>query len=271
VEQEAAQESSGFAGQGPFSPDLKARVRQLEKRMAGWVAGMVKPGSSFQGVKLRPADPPKYAGGNKDVVKDWLATMVQWLGSGSCVPEQRVSLAQTFLTGGAASLWRAKSAALQAQGVDIQDWDVFARTLEQAFGHQDPEQNARDKLDVLKQTGSVEDYANKFQSLVAEIVAMPPSEGDLLQKFINGLKPDIQMAASIDPVTGTRWMNLQKFISFACATDASRVQATKGKQAVTSQSRGSPLAQGPVTRISSRARGPTSHPRPSQPRSLRQA
>jgi hypothetical protein len=118
----------------------------------------MKLGSSFQGVKLRPADVPKYAGGNKDVVKDWLATMVQWLGSGMRVPEQRVGLAQTFLTEGAASLWRAKSAAHQAQGFDIQDWDVFPRTLEQAFGHQDPEQNARDQLDVLKQTGSMEDY-----------------------------------------------------------------------------------------------------------------
>jgi hypothetical protein len=39
------------------------------------------------------------------------------------------------------------------------------------------------------------------------------------------------MVAGIYPVTGTRWMNLQKFISFACATDASRAQATKGKQA----------------------------------------
>jgi hypothetical protein len=86
-------------------------------------------------------------------------------------------------------------------------------------------------LDVLKQTGSVEDYANWFQSLVAEIVAMLPSICDLLQKFRNGLKPDIQMVASIDPVTGTRRMNLQKFISFACATDASRAQAGKGKQA----------------------------------------
>jgi hypothetical protein len=53
VEQEAAQESSGFAGQGPFSPDLKARVRQLEKQMAEWVGGKVKPGSSFQGVTRR--------------------------------------------------------------------------------------------------------------------------------------------------------------------------------------------------------------------------
>ena len=222
VQEEAAQESSSFAGQGLFSPNLKKRVRQLEKQLADLVFGKTKPGSSFQGIKLKPTDPPKYAGGNKDVVKDWLATMAQWLGSGSCVPEQRVPLAQNFLTGGVASLWRAKSAALQAQGVDIQDWDVFTGTLKQAFGHQDPEQNARDKLDVLKQTGSVEDSANKFQSLMAEIVAMPPSEGDLLQKFRNGLKPDIQMAASFDPVTGTRWMNLQKFISFACATDASR-------------------------------------------------
>jgi hypothetical protein len=77
---------------------LKKRVRQLEKLMAEWVVGKMKPGSSFQGIELRPADPLKYAGGNKDVVKDWLATMVQWLGSGSCVPEQGVSLTQTFLT-----------------------------------------------------------------------------------------------------------------------------------------------------------------------------
>jgi hypothetical protein len=54
---------------------------------------------------------------------------------------------------------------------------------------------------------------------------------NLLQKFRNGLKPDIQMSAGINPVTGTRWMNLQKFVCIACATDASRAQATEGKQA----------------------------------------
>jgi hypothetical protein len=188
-----------------------------------------------------------------------------------CVPEQRVGLAQTFLTGGAASLWRAKSAVLQAQGFDIQDWDVFARTLEQAFGHQDPEQNARDKLDALKQTGSVEDFADKFQSLVAEIVAMPLSEGDLLQKFKNGQKPDIQMVASIDPVTGTRWMNLQKFISFACATDASRAQANKGKQASEKSEQGKSSSSGATYKDKLKARGLMSLLLVSQPRRLRQA
>jgi hypothetical protein len=68
---------------------LKSPQALLEKQMAEWVAGKMKPGGSFQGVKLRPANPPKYAGGNKDVIKDWLATMVQWLGSSSCVPEHR--------------------------------------------------------------------------------------------------------------------------------------------------------------------------------------
>jgi hypothetical protein len=134
-EEAGAQESSDVADMGPFSPDLKTRVKQLEQLVADLVAGKMKPATSFEGVKLRPADSPKYAGGNKDLIKDWLATMVRWLGFGMCVPEQRVGLAQTFLTGGAASLWRAKSAVLQAQGFDIQDWDVFARTLEQAFGH----------------------------------------------------------------------------------------------------------------------------------------
>jgi hypothetical protein len=104
-EEAGAQESSGVAGMGPFSPDLKTRVKHLEQLVADLVAGKMKPATSFQGVKLRPADRPKYDGGNKDVIKDWLATMVQWLGSGICVPEQRVGLAQTFLTGGAASLW----------------------------------------------------------------------------------------------------------------------------------------------------------------------
>jgi hypothetical protein len=130
------------------------------------------------------------------------------------------------------------------QNQKLSMWDVFARTLEQASGHEDPEQIARDKLDVLKQTGSVDNYANRFQSLVAEIVAMPPSEGDLLQKFRNGLKPDIQMVASIDPVTGSRWMNLQKFTSFACATDASRAQASKGKQASDKSEQGKSASSG---------------------------
>jgi hypothetical protein len=117
----------------------------------------------------------------------------------------------------------------------------------------------------------VEDFANKFQSLVAEIVAMPSSEGNLLQKFRNGLKPDIQMVASIDPVTGTRWIKLWKFISYACALMLSGPRLTRVSRPVRSPSRGSPQAQGPLTRISSKAEGLMTLLLVSQPRRLRQA
>jgi hypothetical protein len=76
-EEAAAQEFSGVAGREPFSRHTKERVKQLEKQLADLVAWKMKPVSTFQGIKLRPVDLPKYARENKDVIKEWLATMVQ--------------------------------------------------------------------------------------------------------------------------------------------------------------------------------------------------
>ena len=133
--------------------------------------------SAFQGVKLRPKDPPLFSGEDKQMpIKDWLATVTEWLDTGSCDPDRRVPMAQTFLSKGASSYWRARVQALKSQNVDI-DFAQFAKTLEAGFGHQDPEQNARDKLEALTQTGTVEDYASKFQSLSAEIVTLSRRRG----------------------------------------------------------------------------------------------
>jgi uncharacterized protein YbaA (DUF1428 family) len=79
------------------------------------------------------------------------------------------------------------------------------------------------------------------------------------------------MVASIDPVTGTRWMKLQKFISFACATDASRAQATKGKQASDKSEQGKSSSSWASYKDKLKARGSMSLPMASQPRSQRQA
>lgn len=86
----------------------------------------------------------------------------------------------------------------------MDDFAVFTETMEAGFCHQDREQIARDKLDALTQTGSAENFAARFQSLVAEITELPPLEGDLTQMFMNGLHFDIQTEAGIDPQTGTR-------------------------------------------------------------------
>ena len=236
----------GSLSVGVTNPILRQKFEQMEARaiaqteviqgLQAQVASLVAVAqaapaqkSAFQGVKLRPKDPLLFSGEDKKMaVKDWLATVKDWLDTGSCDPDRRVPLAQTFLSNGAASYWRARNQALKDQGVMV-DFALFAKTLESGFGHQDPEQNARDKLEALSQTGSVEDYASRFQSLSAEIVTLPLSEGDKIQRFRNGLKTEMQTAAGIDPMTGKRWMDLGKFIDFACSVDATRAQAGKQK------------------------------------------
>jgi hypothetical protein len=78
------------------------------------------------------------------------------------------------------------------------------------------------------------------------------------------------MVANIDPVTGTRWMNLQKFISFACATDASRAQANKGKQASEKSEQGKSSSSGATYKDKLKGKRPNEPPASSQPRRLRQ-
>ena len=57
--------------------------------------------SAFQGVKLRPKDPPLFSGEDKQMpIKDWLATVTEWLDTGSCDPEsRRVPMAQILVQG----------------------------------------------------------------------------------------------------------------------------------------------------------------------------
>ena len=226
-----------FEQQGAMIESLTTQVQVLKALREVPAATVPRSNKGYQGVKLRPYDPLPFSGNDSKLpIKRWLETVEDWLEAGRVEPDCQVGLAKTFLVHGASSFWRAKSLTLKAQGVDVTDFAVFAKTLEAGFGHQDPEQIARDKLDVLTQTGSVEDFAARFQSLVAEIVELPPSQGDLIQKFRNGLHADIQTAAGIDPQTGKRWMDLNRFIEFACSVDATRSQAGKGKSASGSHS-----------------------------------
>ena len=209
---------------------LGAELQELKTMLKEPRAPITRDQLGYQGVKLHPFNPLPFSGSDRNLpIKNWLASMEDWLKTGRVVNDSKVDMAKTYLTHGASTFWRAKSQVLAAQGVDVNDFAVFAKTMESGFGHQDPEQIARDKLDALTQTGSVEDFAARFQSLVAEITELPPSEGDLIQKFRNGLHPDIQTAAGIDPQTGRRWMDLNRFIEFASSVDATRSQVGKSK------------------------------------------
>jgi hypothetical protein len=180
--------------------------------------------------RLKPNDPPQFSGEDKRTIDAWIKTVKVWLAAGGIFPEYEVAMARTFLVKGAADLLSAKEGELDKQqtadGREFISFAVFEAFLREHFGYQDEEQVARDELDDLKQTGSVEDFARKFQACVARIKALPPSEGDLIQRFRKGLKPEILQHVAVDPATKKRWTALQPFIAFASAYDASRIQVT---------------------------------------------
>jgi hypothetical protein len=184
--------------------------------------------------RLKPNDPPKFSGEDKGVVDDWTAAMRHWLAAGLVAPEHEVLLARTFLVKGAASLFAAREAELPrlttGDGRVYIPYADFESFLKEHFGYQDQEQVARDELDELRQTGSVEDFARKFQACTAKIKSMPMSEGDLIQRFRKGLRPEILQHVAVDPSTQKRWTSLQAFIAFASTYDASRVQVNKAGQ-----------------------------------------
>ena len=54
----------------------------------------------------------------------------------------------------------------------------------------DEQRKARDALLTLRQNQSVGDYIQKFESIV--VCIQDTTEGELLHKFIHGLKPEIK-------------------------------------------------------------------------------
>jgi len=178
--------------------------------------------------RLKPNDPPQFSGEDKRTIDAWIKSVKVWLAAGNISPGYEVAMARTFLVKGAAELLGAMEGDLDKpntqDGREYIPFPAIEAFLREHFGYQDEEQVARDELDDLKQTGSVEDFARKFQACVARIKALPPSEGDLIQRFRKGLKPEILQHVAVDPATRKRWTALQLFIAFASAYDASRVQ-----------------------------------------------
>ena len=95
--------------------------------------------------------------------------------------------------------WDMLALELAADKKDPQLWDNFYDTLLTAYGSVNQELVARNKLRVLRQKGSVEDYANEFQQLCSHITKNHVSRGDKIERFISGLKEDIRKKVLVDP------------------------------------------------------------------------
>ncbi len=66
--------------------------------------------------------------------------------------------------------------------------DTLFKQLTAAFKDVDHENRLRQKLFMLRQTGSVQSYIAAYRSIIVDLGDDAPNDSDQLYNFINGLK-----------------------------------------------------------------------------------
>ena len=147
---------------------------------------------------LKMERPPQYSGASaakgKTVlsVRAWAFSVQNYLDmtAPQLAEADRVRYAAGLLTGEAANWWylRTHQRGFLAEA-PIRTLPEFFEGLTRRFEPILEEQQARDSLAALTQTGTVETYYSKFMDLAGHIGSLSPDEA--LDRFMRGLKSDV--------------------------------------------------------------------------------
>ncbi len=147
--------------------------------------------------RLKPSKPDMYDGRAGTDVDNFLFAVHQYCDLANEPSEtSRITFAASLLKGAAATWWRALASTQPGQLPAT--WQDFCTLMKAQFQPINSVKIARDKLAVLKQVGSVRDYAFRFRTLLLEIPSM--AESEKLDRFVRGLKPAVRREVELrDP------------------------------------------------------------------------
>lgn len=140
---------------------------------------------------LKPPKPTFFAGASKEKsgLEDWLFKIQTQFNALHAQPEDqhKINYVASYFTGTALKWWRLNAVTFTQPGVTYQ---AFTQALVTAFAAPNAQQKAREKMDSLRQNGSVAQYTSRFRELLLEIPSMQPAEA--LHRFVTGLKPTVK-------------------------------------------------------------------------------
>ena len=149
--------------------------------------------ASIPRIKLQ--QPPVFKGERQGLkVKVWLYQVEKYLGLSNILPANQtfaVNYASTLLQGQAAIWWYT---VVQRNAIPT-TWPELKGAVIKEFIPFDSTMSARESLDRLYQTSTVEQYINEFRNLCLTIPDL--SQGDMLHRFIHGLKTQTQMQVKV--------------------------------------------------------------------------
>lgn len=162
----------------------------------------------------KPLKPSTFTGHLNEDPAEWTFQISQYLDACWMPEERKVSYVASFLRDNALTWWRAHIQAAERGAVArIVAWPDFTAALLAHFQRPNLQKVLRDKLAGLRQHRSVHEYTAQLQTLAVQITDL--SEGELMDRFIRGLKPAIRKEVELrDPA------NIQEAIRLAERTDS---------------------------------------------------
>eukprot|EP00742_Colponemidia_sp_Colp-10_P011706 GILJ01013045.1.p1 GENE.GILJ01013045.1~~GILJ01013045.1.p1 ORF type:complete len:278 (-),score=40.37 GILJ01013045.1:1722-2555(-) len=159
---------------------------EVEAAQHSWLVSqrVVSPLSSF----IKPPKPECFNGKrDASLVENWLFTLRQYLEI--TLPDNRdmwVTVATTYLRDAALVWWRVLSSDPHRLAHVQSSFDSFCSEVRSHFIPSSAVKLARDELAALRQTKTVQEYANAFQSICLQIPGI--SVDEQVDRFVRGLK-----------------------------------------------------------------------------------
>jgi len=151
--------------------------------------------------------PDKFSGGRDAThIENWVYSVKQYTKALKLTGEDAVTMAVSFLDGLAKQYWRSYSGKLEREKAAnlagdysvLYDLDQMLELMRQRFYPNELVQNVRNQLEKLEQTSSARVYAQKFEALLMQLPIGDYSELDMVDKFIRGLKFEVQKHVLLD-------------------------------------------------------------------------
>lgn len=149
---------------------------------------------------LKPLKPATFHGLYAEDTASWLFLCRQYFDACGMPSSQKVKFAAAFLRDNAATWWRMQVQHTDARGMELLTWEQFEQALQRQFERPNAKKVLRDRLFNLRQQRSVFEYVAKLREVTVQIPDL--SEGEVLDKFIRGLKPAVRKELELrDPAT----------------------------------------------------------------------
>ena len=164
---------------------LQAQIKQLKKQALT---------QAPMNALMKPDKPSSFSGDRNESIETWIFQMEWYARLTKIHANHQVKFATSFLKKNATSWWMVKYKWQETAGNEL-DWDNFTKKLWSRFKPVNAEENARDWLGKLKQTGSVAAYSHMFRIITQDLPDM--HEGDLLHYYKKGLKEQVTIQVGL--------------------------------------------------------------------------